>query len=323
MPAFEPGARRPSKLPSSTPKGASRPAAGVAPPVTADAGAVSTGLGFDDVVLHQDDGARLEVLQKNGDQLPVLEAQSRVGALHAIHALRTLSPALLRVALVGGSDEEQTQKFVEVMGKARELAQAAASALSTTPEPWMINAFERSFLESGVAFSSTAGSKLATAVATLAVERAQSSVAGVPQEATFIPTLVEAVGAVSGALNRHPMERQHHEADLESCVGMLLEACSEGVQDLCAPIAPDDARQAVFSALLREGAAGFSHALAHQARQLDQERSKRTKAEHETWRRANPQGADLEPVLESMRSHMGRLVRLSKMAKTSAKAARR
>lgn len=127
--------------------------------------------------------------------------------------------------------------------------------------------------------------------------------------------MLNALGPVSQAQLEFDLSRKNPEADLQTATRVLAEAAQDAVMELADSTSPADVRLTIFSAALQEAGKTMAWFWRSHGKKLKEHTNARSKAEQEIWKRAHPEGEDLEPVFKAFSEHSARLRRLARVAR--------
>lgn len=250
---------------------------------------------------------------------------ARVSALRTMNAVRMLSPVLAKVAAEGGSDEEQASRFSALMEKTNAMAIDAAIVLGVSPDEskhkWVLNVFERAFSEVlSKNLDEPAGRETVRALVRAAKDRGNDAphYQNIDEEVSLTAARVQALGPVLRAQVSFDFARPR-EQTIEEVMKCLDEEVVSAVDMLAEPLAEAPERRTLFSVVSQEAGELMAEAWNHEAGRAIAALRKKTIAEREAWKTANPQGLPIETVLTRFRQHMGRLVKLTKQLRPSTK----
>lgn len=246
------------------------------------------------------------------------EEEARVAALRTMNAVRMLGPVLGTVASLGGEDEDQARRFASLMDTSHGLAVDAMSVMGVSPledrNRWMLNVWERAFAE---ALAKTPeqpmGREMVRALVSAATSRAldMPPYQGVSDDATVMMARVQALGPVLRAQMAFDFARPR-ESTIEEVAKCIDEEVVKAIEHLAEPLAGTSERRTLYTVLSEEAGALMTEAWQHEAAKAIAALKKKTQAERDAWKVANPQGLPIDTVLLRFRQNMSRLVKLSK-----------
>ena len=258
-------------------------------------------------------------------QVQKAEDGARVAALRTMNAVRMLGPVLSKVAAEGGSDEDQAYRFSSLMEKTHALAVDAALVLgfSSTDDRdrWALNVLERTFADVlSKNPDEPSGRLVVRSLATAAKSRATDMPAyqDIGEDTSLTMARIQAMGPVLRAQAAFDFARPKDQtvAEVMAC---LDDEVVKAMEALVEPLAGAPERRTLFSVLSQEGGELMAEAWQHEAAKAIAALRKKTLAEREAWKSANPQGLPIETVLARFRQQMGRLVKLTRQLRPSTK----
>ena len=246
------------------------------------------------------------------------EDGARVAALRTMNAVRMLAPVLARVAAEGGSDEDQAHRFASAMAQAHALAVDAALVLgfdsAAEGDRWAVNVLERTFAQAlSGNLSNPPGREVVRALATSARKGATDMppYQDLPEDTALTMARIQAMGPVLRAQLAFDFARPR-DTTIAEVLTCLDEEVVKGVDALAEPLAGAAERRTLFSVLAQEGGEFMAEAWQHEAAKAITALRKKSQAERDAWKVANPQGLPIETVLARFRQHMTRLTKLTK-----------
>ena len=281
-----------------------------------------------DSVLRQEEAATAKLSET---QRMRGEEDARVAALRTMNAVRMLGPVLATVAGLGGSDEDQASRFSSLMESCHAMAMDAMSVMGVAHTEdrnrWMLNVWERTFAE---ALAKTPeqpfGREVVRAMVTAAKGRALEMPAyqGLSEETTVMMARVQALGPVLRAQMVFDFARPR-DATIEEVAECLDDEVVRAIEQLAEPLAGTAERRTLYAVLAEEAGSLLAEAWQHEAARAIAALKKKTQAERDAWKVANPQGLPIDTVLMRFRQNMTRLVKLSKQIRptTTRKAPRK
>lgn len=271
-------------------------------------------------VLRQDQAAGAKL---NDTQRQRAEDDARVGALRTMNAVRMLGPVLAKVVSMGGSDEDQATRFSSLMDRTHTMAQDAVTVMGLSHaearNQWMINVFERTFAEALARNPDEAfGREMVRALAKAAKDRSLDMPAyqDVPEEVAIMMARVQSMGPVLRAQLVFDFARPR-DATIEEVVACMDEEVVKAIEQLVDPLTGNAERRTMFSVVSQEAGELMAEAWQHEATRAIAALKKKTQAERDAWKAANPQGLPIDTVMGRFRQQMGRLVKLSKQIRPS------
>lgn len=271
-------------------------------------------------VLRQDQSAGNKL---NDTQRQRAEDDARVSALRTMNAVRMLGPVLGKVVAMGGSDEDQANRFSSLMDRVHEMAKDAVSVMGLNHaedrNQWMVNVFERTFAEALARNPDEAfGREMVRALSKAAKARSLDAPAyqDVPEEVAIMMSRVQSMGPVLRAQLIFDFARPR-DATIEEVMTCLDEEVVKAMEQLVDPLTGNAERRTMFSVVAQEAGELMAEAWQHEASRAIAALKKKTQAEREAWKAANPQGLPIDTVLSRFRQQMGRLVKLSKQIRPS------
>jgi hypothetical protein len=273
-------------------------------------------------VLHSD---RSGASKLSDTQVQKAEDNARVAALRTMNAVRMLGPVLSKVAAEGGSDEDQAYRFSSLMEKTHGLAVDAALVLGFTPtderDRWALNVLERTFADVlSKNLEEPSGRQVVRSLAAAAKSRATDIpiYQDIGEDVSLTMARIQAMGPVLRAQAAFDFARPKDQTIAE-VLGCLDDEVVKAMEALVEPLAGAPERRTLFSVLSQEGGELMAEAWHHEAAKAIAALRKKTLAEREAWKKANPQGLPIETVLARFRQQMGRLVKLTRQLRPSTK----
>lgn len=273
-----------------------------------------------DSVLRQDTAAASKL---SDTQRVRGEEEARVAALRTMNAVRMLGPVLGTVASLGGEDEDQARRFAALMETSHTLAVDAMSVMGVSHledrNRWMLNVWERAFAE---ALAKTPeqplGREMVRAVVSAAKSHALDMPAyqGISEDATVMMARVQALGPVLRAQMTFDFARPR-DTTIEEVAKCLDEEVVKAMDQLAEPLAGASERRTLYTVLAEEAGSLMTEAWQHESAKAIAALKKKTQAERDAWKVANPQGLPIDTVLLRFRQNMSRLVKLSKQLRPS------
>lgn len=286
--------------------------------------ATTDDLVYDSSVLHRDEDQAAAIERRQPSNFSRAENEARVKAVRSINAIRLLSPAL-RAALDAGPEEEaQVNRFTQLMDQANQSAAEAVVTLGLTPDKprdrWAMNVLERVFVEALAGPPThTPSPGLARLVSVAGEARAvvnpDADKPSLPLSPAIRLSLIKALMPVWRAQTEFDFFRQDQSADLHEAASRLLDQTLLAVKTLVDPLTADDERLSVFRAVLEESGTMLAHAWHTETVKARRVLEGRSAADLKRWRASNPSGFPLEKVWLEFETQMGRLVRLSGLAR--------
>lgn len=270
--------------------------------------------------LRPDTRAEQAVEDKGADLLDHARASARVQALRTMNAVRTLSPILALACAADGLDNKQQAKlFIGMLNRSTQLAERAAARLGLDPKSdrWAVNTLERGFAQ-----VLAANQKVSDDLADVMADRLPAHAFDVGERAPGISemhedavvgvSLLQAMMPVAAAQQKFSFLRTDRDKDLVEMKTLLVEEVMESMQVLLSPIASAFERKTMFGLLCQEAGRVMASSWDHEAELARQVLSKKTRAQVEAWKAANPSGLPIKSVGTRFSSFMKRLRRLSR-----------
>lgn len=270
--------------------------------------------------LRPDPQAEQSVADKNPDLLDHARASARVQALRTMNAVRTISPILALACAADGLDNKQQAKlFISMLNRSTQLAERAASRLGFDPKAdrWAVNTLERGF-----ALVLAANQDIPDDLADVLAEALPDHAFDVPDRAPGISemqddavvgiSLLQAMAPVAASQQKFGFLRPDRDKDLREMRALLVDEVMESMQELLSPVASASERKTMFGLLCQEAGRVLASSWDHEAELARQVLSKKTRAQVEAWKTANPAGLPIKSVSTRFSGFMKRLRRLSR-----------
>lgn len=270
--------------------------------------------------LRPDMQAEQAVIDRNPDLLDHARANARVQALRTMNAVRTISPILALACAADGLDNKQQAKlFVGMLNRSTQLAERAAARIGLDPrtERWAVNTLERGFAQ-----VLAANPEVSDELADVLAERLPLHAFDVPDRAPGISemhedavlgiSLLQAMMPVAASQQKFGFLRADRDKDLLDMKALLVDEVMEGMQELLSPVASASERKTMFGLLCQEAGRVLASSWDHEAELARQVLSKKTRAQVDAWKAANPGGLPIKSVGIRFSSFMKRLRRLSR-----------
>lgn len=270
--------------------------------------------------LRPDPQAEQSVADKNPDLLDHARASARVQALRTMNAVRTISPILALACAADGLDNKQQAKlFISMLNRSTQLAERAASRLGFDPKAdrWAVNTLERGF-----ALVLAANQDIPDDLADVLAEALPDHAFDVPARAPGISemqddavvgiSLLQAMAPVAASQQKFGFLRPDRDKDLREMRALLVDEVMESMQELLSPVASASERKTMFGLLCQEAGRVLASSWDHEAELARQVLSKKTRAQVEAWKTANPAGLPIKSVSTRFSGFMKRLRRLSR-----------
>lgn len=314
---------RPPKIPSSALAGPafgapSRPSRRHAPsdaePSPSDQGSEMP-VSLVDATVFEPDPEQVEKLKKKSVNVQAkTEAKTRQEAIQAVHVMHLLAPAICRAMAEGASEDQQVQYFMEQTVQARAAAARMVDAWKVPEDDkdWVAAAMERVFMEHPALLGISDMTGILNALPGQAPPPPSPWLS--PPVAAGV-AMLNALGSVAQAQMEFNLSRKNPEADLQAATRVLAEAAQDAVMELADPTSTADVRTTIFSAALQEAGKAMAWLWRAHGERLREHANARSKAEQEIWKRAHPEGEDLDPVFRAFSDHSARLRRLARLAR--------
>lgn len=245
------------------------------------------------------------------------QAKSRQEAIQSVHMVRLLAPAIARAMCQAETEEDQIQAFVGMADSARAHAQRCVRAwgVDEADEPWVAAALERTFME----HPGLVGQANPLAfIESIPAHLPPPPPSWMPLSVSAPVALLQALGPVARAQAEFSLGRASVEEDLASASRLLAEAGQDAVLELVDPTATSELRTTVFCSVVADAGESLAYLWRAHGRAFEAQEKARTHAQQEVWKRAHPEGGDLEPVFQAFREHAARLRRLARAARPKA-----
>ena len=247
-----------------------------------------------------------------------LGESAAIDARRAMNAMKTVSAALLLSQTVPSG--EQATRFQKVLDDAGALARRILLRWGVNPEDrnsrWMSNAIEKAVLPhlSSMPTDDAGLDLVAKSLADRATETPGIEV--YRQERAVDLAVLRGVADLMRAQEEFDFGRKKTlDEDLAALRDLVVEASLSLMETLCPPLAPPAERATFLSLLVGQGFQQMESAWRVNATQAARALLPLNKEQQAAWRRSNPGGFSLDPVIASFRQNISRLERLTLAAR--------
>lgn len=247
-----------------------------------------------------------------------LEEGAAIDARKAMNAIQVVSAALAHAQTETG--DKQAQKFQAVLDHAGALARRILLRWGVNPDDrntrWMANAIEKALLPHlDLMPKDDAGmDALAAALAQRSAET--PGIEAYRQERAVDIAVLNGVADLMRAQSEFDFGRKKsHDQDLAMLRDLAVSAALSMMEVLCPPLAPPPERATFLSLCVSQAFRQMEAAWRKNAVNAAKALQPLNKEQMAAWRRANPNGFALDPVIETFRQNMARLERLTLAAR--------
>ena len=247
-----------------------------------------------------------------------LKDGAAIDARRAMNSMQTVAAALSLVQDL--PPEKQAQRFLEVLEQAGALSRRILLRWGVNPDDrnnrWMSNAIEKALLphlekiptdDEGVDALSTA----------LAQRSAQTpGIEAYRQERSVDIAILRGVADLMKAQAEFDFGRKgSHDQDIATLRDLVVSSALTMMEVLCPPLAPPPERATFLSIGVAQAFNQMEASWKKNAVSAARALQPLNKDQIAAWRRANPQGFSLDPVVATFRQNMARLERLTLAAR--------
>lgn len=241
-----------------------------------------------------------------------------IDARRAMNSMQTVAAALTLVQSL--PPEKQAQGFMEVLERAGDLARRILLRWGVNPDDrnnrWMSNAIEKSLLPH-LETIPTDDDAIDALAASLAQRSAQTpGIEAYRQERAVDIAILRGVADLMKAQSEFDFGRKGtHEEDIATLRDLAVSAALTMMEVLCPPLAPPPERATFLSIGVAQSFRQMEAAWRKNAVSAARALQPLNKEQIAAWRRANPNGFSLDPVIATFRQNMARLERLTLAAR--------
>lgn len=281
-------------------------------------------MGLDNSLFKQDQEQLVKVFDRNPDSREKYEAEARIDAIRTMNAMRTIAPIIAVACEFEGNDKEQSEKFVELMQESNRLAQLAVikigipeSEWENKENRWLFNTLERVFAET-VAKSKNPqeiGERMVNAVLKWSsdntIEKRPSPSESYP--ARFEISVLKALSRIVQEQEKFNFLRKDKDADLSLILNKIIQSVSDWLPELFKPLMVPEDRFSLMEVWIEESGKAFASAWSAEAKLAQEAMKNRTKEQIEAFKKARPEGIDLQGVFKRHDEIMMRLLKIVKL----------